>query len=162
MILEIIGILSIVVIVAFTMNLYSKEKKRNETKISFKESLDLTELPVVTFYNGNKKLNFLLDTGSNYSYINKSVLSILEYTPTDAEISTFGMEGNSTKGSICKMKIYYKKLEFDDLFNVIDLDNAFNKIKEESGVTIHGILGSKFFEKYRYIIDFNELTAYIK
>ena len=40
-------------------------------KISFRESMDLVQLPIVTFMNNGKKLNFLLDTGASYSSINE-------------------------------------------------------------------------------------------
>ena len=42
--------------------------------MSFREALDLVGLPIVTFYQGDKKLNFLLDTGANLSVINKAAL----------------------------------------------------------------------------------------
>ena len=47
-----------------------RNKVKEQTKISFKEGLDLTELPIVTFNQGDVKLHFLLDTGSNISFIN--------------------------------------------------------------------------------------------
>ena len=60
------------------------------------------------------------------------------------------------------MTIYYKDQKFEEEFSITDLDGAFDIIKKENGVQIHGILGSKFFEKYKYILDFKELIAYIK
>ena len=39
--------------------------------MSFQNSMDLAELPVVTFRQGDKKINFLLDTGSNNCIIDK-------------------------------------------------------------------------------------------
>ena len=35
-------------------------------------------------------------------------------------------------------------------------------VKEETGVTIHGILGNTFFEKYGFVIDFKDFIAYAK
>jgi hypothetical protein len=48
----------------------------------------------------------------------------------------------------------------DNNFIVRDMADAFNEVKSNSGVTIHGILGSDFFQKYKYVINFNELVAY--
>lgn len=162
MILEIIGILLVVIVVAMTINAIEDNRKKNESKISFRESMDLTELPVVTFYNGDKKLNFLLDTGSNVSHINSSVIHLLDHTKTDQKTDTIGMEGNKVSNDICKMTVYYRNQRFEEDFIISDLNDAFNIIKQEDGVQIHGILGSKFFEKYKYILDFSELIAYIK
>ena len=162
MILEMIGVLLIVIVVAMIINAIEDNRKKNDSKISFRESMDLTELPVVTFYNGDKKLNFLLDTGSNVSHINSSVIHLLDHTKTDQKTDTIGMEGNKVSNDICKMTVYYRNQRFEEDFIISDLNDAFDIIKQEDGVQIHGILGSKFFEKYRYVLDFSELIAYIK
>ena len=162
LILEVISIIILALTVAFIANSIDNVRKRNNSKISFKEAMDLVELPVITFYNNNKKLNFLLDTGSNVSYINKSIIHLLVYETTDKRMDTIGVEGNKINNQFCKMSVTYKNRVFDEEFSIADLDGAFDVVKQESGVQIHGILGSKFFEKYKYVIDFKELTAYIK
>lgn len=162
MILEIIGVVILVLVVAFIANTIDDMRKRNNSKISFKEAMDLVELPVVTFYNGDKKLNFLLDTGSNVSYINSSIIPLLDHEKTDKEMNTIGIEGNKVSNRFCKMSVTYKNQVFEEEFSIADLDEAFGVVKQESGVQIHGILGSKFFERYKYVLDFKELIAYIR
>lgn len=162
MILKLIGVLIFVGAVALIINFWEETKKKNNTKISFKEAMDLVELPVVTFINGDKKLNFLLDTGSNTSYINSSIISTVVHEALDKEKHFIGVEGNKIHTQFCKMSIKYKNQVFEEEFGITDLDNAFDIIKQESGVQIHGILGSKFFDKYKYIIDFKDLIAYTK
>lgn len=162
MILEIIGVVILVLVVAFIANTIDDMRKRNNSKISFKEAMDLVELPVVTFYNGDKKLNFLLDTGSNVSYINSSIIHLLDHEKTDKEMNTIGIEGNKVSNQFCKMSVTYKNRVFEEEFSITDLDEAFGVVKQESGVQIHGILGSKFFERYKYVLDFKELIAYIR
>lgn len=162
MILEMIGVVILVLAVAFIANTIDDMRKKNNSKISFKEAMDLVELPVVTFYNGDKKLNFLLDTGSNVSYINSSIISLLDHEKTDKEMNTIGIEGNKVSNQFCKMSVTYKNQVFEEEFSIADLDEAFSVVKQESGVQIHGILGSKFFERYKYVLDFKELIAYIR
>ena len=162
MILEIIGVVILVLVVAFIANTIDDMRKKNNSKISFKEAMDLVELPVVTFYNGDKKLNFLLDTGSNVSYINSSIIPLLDHEKTDKEMNTIGIEGNKVSNQFCKMSVTYKNQAFEEEFSIADLDEAFSVVKQESGVQIHGILGSKFFERYKYVLDFKELIAYIR
>ena len=162
MVLEIIGVVILVLVVAFIANTIDDMRKRNNSKISFKEAMDLVELPVVTFYNGDKKLNFLLDTGSNVSYINSSIISLLVHEKTGKEMNTIGIEGNKVSNQFCKMSVTYKNQVFEEEFSIADLNEAFSVVKQESGVQIHGILGSKFFERYKYVLDFKELVAYIK
>ena len=58
------------------------------------------------------------------------------------------------------MPIVYKDKEYQEDFQVIDLSKAFGVIKSESGVNLHGILGNSFFQKYKYVINFDELIVY--
>ncbi len=163
MVLKIVIILLAVVILTIIINGaedYCKQKKREN--MSFREAMDLVELPVVTFYNKDTKLNFLLDTGSDLSYINKSILPSLEYKEIDESRNIISVGGNSQSLGCCDMTVTYKSQKFIDRFYVSDLDEAFGAIKAETGVQIHGILGSKFFAKYKYILDFESLIAYSK
>ena len=158
----IVCVVILVLVIIFITNTINDIRKRNNSKISFKEAMDLVELPVVTFYNGDTKLNFLLDTGSNVSYINSSIIPLLVHEKTDKEMDTIGIEGNKVSNQFCKMPVTYKNQVFEEEFSIANLDEAFGVVKQESGVQIHGILGSKFFERYKYVIDFKELIAYIK
>ena len=163
MVLKIIVILLAVIFAAVIVNSiesYCKQKKK-ET-MSFREAMDLTELPIVTFYNNDKKLNFLLDTGSDLSHINKSLLSSLEYKEIDESRNIISVGGNTQSTGCCDMTVTYKNKKFIYRFYISDLDEAFGIIKAETGVQIHGILGSKFFAKYKYILDFESLIAYSK
>lgn len=162
MILDIIIVVLMVSAVALIADTIMEVRNRNNSKISFKESMDLTELPVATFNCNRKKLNFLLDTGSNLSYINSSVLPLLDHEIIDGESSVIGFEGNEVSTGSCRITVTYKRKRFEEEFNIADLDTAFKVIKQESGVQLHGILGSRFFEKYKYIIDFKNLIAYMK
>lgn len=139
-----------------------KVKRKYDTKISFKEAMDLTELPVVTFYNNGQKLNFLLDTGSNDSHISMEALQGLKYEKSDQIKDLLGIEGSKKPYKFCCMTITYKNYDFKSDFSITDLKDAFDAIKQESGVQIHGILGSTFFQKYKYILDFDSLIAYLK
>lgn len=139
--------------------------KKSKDAISFKEALDLTELPVVTFYNGETKLNFMLDTGSNHCILNKSaVVKLTEYRNTNMK-SPGIVTGSSISDDhldIITLKLHYKNRVFNENFTVLDMDEPFNAIKQESGVTIHGILGNCFFTKYKYVLDFDEMIFYMK
>lgn len=161
LILKILIILAVVVIVAIISNMV-QDYDRNRVEMSFKESMDLTELPVVTFYNRDKKLNFLLDTGANMCVINSKILDSLCYESSEVKGTVHGMEGNTINVDYISMEFTYKSKSYKSIFQVIDMQEAFDKVKQESGVTIHGILGSKFFEEYKYVLDFSELIAYSK
>ena len=141
---------------------YLQKNKTKKIGMSFKESMNLTELPVITFYNNGNKLNFLLDTGSNMCVINSKSLDSLEYTKLNKGGSIHGMEGNVIKVEYISMNFTYNNKLYTSTFQIVNMQEAFDRVKQESGVTIHGILGSRFFEEYKYVLDFKELIAYTK
>lgn len=163
MVLEIVGMLLAVIILAVIINGvedYCKQKKR--VNMSFKEAMDLVDLPVITFYNGGKKFNFLLDTGATLSVIDSNVLNNFSHKKLDDEGTLCGMEGNRITVSYIRALLEYKGMNYEEDFQVVDMSAAFNQVKAESGVTLSGILGSLFFRRYQYILDFENLIAYSK
>lgn len=140
--------------------------RRRKDIMSLKESLDLTGIPIVTFTQENVKYNFLLDTGSDISYINSKIVdnSAIKYEATDYKLSGFISAGglSSSDIKIIDIPFEYKRTSFKESFAVLDLTESFAQIKEENGVTLHGILGNTFFTKYGYILDFKELKFYTK
>lgn len=157
-----IKILLMLILISISAFIIFKAIHKNKTKISFRESMDLTDLPVITFMNNNKKLNFLLDTGSNESYINLPILKDLDYIMLDKSAEMMSIDGSKADTKKCMMKIFYKNNSFETIFHIYDMESAFSTIKNESGVQIHGILGSLFFQKYKYVLDFDSLIAYLK
>lgn len=139
-----------------------KASRLNKRKISFRESVDLTELPVITLYQEDKKFNFLLDTGSNDSIISKPAARSIKGTYSKCERLIEGL-GSTNVSKICTTTLLYKNMSFEVECLVSDgITATFNSIKKASGVHIHGILGTKFLQKYKYVLDFDELVAYKK
>lgn len=130
--------------------------------MSFQNSMDLAELPVVTFRQGDKKINFLLDTGSNNCIIDSNILKNIDHKMLDVETNILGLEGNAQKTGVCTIKITYKDKEYEYPYVIQDMSAAFDSIKKETGVTVNGMLGSKFFNEFKYVLDFDELIAYSK
>lgn len=130
--------------------------------MSFQNSMDLAELPVVTFRQGDKKINFLLDTGSNNCVIDSNILKSIDHKMLDVETNILGLEGNAQKTRVCTIKMSYKDKEYEYPYVIQDMSAAFDSIKKETGVTVNGMLGSKFFNEFKYVLDFDELIAYSK
>ena len=130
--------------------------------ISFKQGFDLTDLPIITLYQKDKKFNFILDTGANDSVIDASILKDMYYEPLELETHFFGVEGDKKGAQLCKIILSYKDVEYINDYVISDMSKPFGHIKKETGVTLHGLLGSKFFNKYKYVLDFDALIAYSK
>lgn len=151
--------LLIAIVGAWIANLVTNADK-NKSKISFKESLDLTDLPIITLRQGETRVNLLLDTGSTKSVILPSVIENLEYSDTGEVGTIFGMEGNTIETKYVSMDLMYNYINYNEKFQVVDMSAAFDSIKQSTGVNIHGILGNSFFERYDYVLDFKDLVAY--
>ena len=164
MIFKILFIICVTLFVALFVTFFEDLKRSNRKKISFKEAMDLTELPVVTFIGKGRKLNFLIDTGANNSILNESVVNKMKLKCEEFEgVETNTAGGNFNLNKVTNLTIKFDdKREYDECFLVSNMDEAFNSVKAETGVMIHGILGSNFFARNKYIIDYDSLALYVK
>lgn len=133
---------------------------KDKDVMSFRQSIELCDLPIVTFYIGDSKYNFILDTGSVNSHIDERIVKSrnikVNYTNENIEIWGAGGKGESNKLGI--ISIYYNNKEFKELFTInTQIGQSFDMLKETKGIRIHGLLGSKFFNRYKYILDFNKM-----
>ena len=131
-----------------------------KSAISFRESLDLTGLPVVTFNQNKNKFNFLLDTGATNSVINEAQLTNIKHSIIeDATCEVYGIEGNIQTVPFVHIE-FMRDIKYTGAFQVVDMSAAFDSVKAETGVTIVGILGNDFFQKYKYVLDYDTMIAY--
>lgn len=128
--------------------------------MSFIESINLTGLPIITFHNNGHAVNMVLDTGSNVCIINKSMLTDLKYEVGEQHVGVIGLNGEAEGGDTVVLSLTYKDWEFDFECWATDLSEMVSSMKKEYGVTVHGLLGTGFFQKYKYVLDFNEMVAY--
>lgn len=137
--------------------------KRNRVdKMSFLESYNLVGLPVITFEANGKKFNFILDSGATGCSIDKSVLENIETGNPIYHQEQYGLGSNFGKLPCYRLKFLYKDKEYEGDFLAGDYSSHYDMIKKEFGVTIHGIIGTDFFKKHQYVIDFAEMVAYSK
>jgi hypothetical protein len=163
MIFNLIWIVICVILCSFIVNgIEDYRKNKKSIEMSFKEAIDLAGVPVITFVSNGINVNLLLDTGANNPIIDKSILDKLEYKKTNFVSDLVGLGGKTEKARYVSIDFKYKEVPFNSNFQVIDMSAPFGEMKKNTGVTIHGLIGSSFFKKYRYILDFDELKAYIK
>lgn len=160
-VLKIVFVLLLVGIAAIVAHFADLARKKVScSSMSFRETMDLCELPIVTFMNNGKKLNFLLDTGASKSVIHSGALEGLTYEDTNKSGDIYGIDGKRKDASFINMSIGYKGKDYNEEFQSIDMSIPFSNLKADFGVNLHGILSSTFFQKYKYILDFDELVAY--
>lgn len=142
--------------------LINKILRKPSTSIPFGTGLDLTDLPVCTFQHGGRKFNFVLDTGSSDNILDIKAFKKMQAVDTNKEVVQYGVDGLEQILPVHNITISYKGTAFNDSFCIRDMSQAFSLLKKETGVTLHGLLGSSFFRKFEYVLDFAELVAYSK
>ena len=162
-------LLIIIIICALTITSgtiwhYRTKLYKERSKLSIKESLELTNIPIITLYNNDKPFNFLLDTGSSDSHIRSDVANKLKGETQDYEYSYIGSSGGDAGASgILKTELSHRSKSFRvSLIVNSNLNEAFDGVEKTRGVHIDGLLGNDFFKRHRYILDFVELVAYYK
>ena len=130
--------------------------------ISFYETFNLTGLPIVTFEQGDQKLNFILDTGSDHNVIDSNILENIKHIQINEKFKLSGLDNVKHEVSCHDITLHYKDIEFTSMFLAKDLKDVSAEVKRQRGVEVHGFLGSLFFNKYKYILDFKHLIAYSK
>lgn len=153
--LEITALILLFLIVSKDLHIYYTNYNRKRKSISFKESLDLANMPIITFEHKQLgKLNFLIDTGSTISVLNRALVKNTFKDKTDNSFESSGGETNIY--GILRTKLYLKDNEYDIDLNIADMEDVFSKIKDTTGVNLHGILGNNFLDYYDYIINYKE------
>lgn len=137
-------------------------RKHRYEKISIRESFNLTGNPIITLENNGKIFNFILDTGSTISVIDNSVLNELDYTKGTKCINNVGIEGKQDTLQSITLKLKGRKTIYEDEFFIRDISEALKYLKDNTGVTVHGLIGTPFLNKYKYVLDFEELVIYSK
>lgn len=163
MIVETIAVIASVVVIAGIVNLCGVGDK-SDNKISFKETFDLLNAPIITFTYNGKKLHFLLDTGSSLSHIRPEVTEELGIHKEKIEVSgSYAATGTVNFDSKCSIPLEYKEDKYDADFMVTkELAQSLDILKRDFNIEVHGVLGCDFFNKYNYVVDFKEAVAYAK
>lgn len=138
--------------------------KKNYSFLSFSFSKGFVSpnLPIATFYQKDKELNFIIDTGSDDNVISKEALNGIEYKMLEHSGTLAGV-GGVFEVKACTISFQMGEENFSAKFIISDhLKEVFDNIKEAHAIPLHGMLGSKFLKENNIILDFKNLTAYSK
>lgn len=153
-----IGIIVLLVVmgVYYVYTLYTKSKD----VMSFKQSMELCDMPIVTFYIGDRKLNFVLDTGCVQSMLDADIIDKykLNVSYIGKNFEVWGANGKCSTDKMGVLGLYYNNKKFEETFVCSStIKHTFSWLKQNKGVTVHGLLSSNFFNTYKYILDFKKL-----
>lgn len=127
--------------------------------------LSKTGLPLVVVEMYGKNLCMLIDTGATLNLLDKRVYNYFsDKTPnqlnTGLKTANFGIDGLETDAERVEIEFLFEGCIYTTKFTIFDVSIAFDKVREESGIQIHGILGNEFLLENEWIIDFEKTTIY--
>jgi len=138
--------------------------KNNAAKISFESTLRLVGIPIVTLQNNGKEYNFILDSGATTSLVNSAIIDeLINKKPVDGEDLISGLNpAINYKATRYKIEFNIANEKFNHQFSILNLNDSFGDLFQETGIMVHGLLGSDFFRDKKYILDYNEHLLYHK
>ena len=123
--------------------------------------LSKTGLPLIVVKIFENDICLMLDTGSNRNIIDQRIYVHFKDRLKQSEISdeVFTLNG-AAAGTTIDVPFCFEENDYQEPFLCTDNTDAFDKIQEESGIQIHGILGNHFFLKHGWILDFERIEVY--
>jgi len=120
-------------------------------------------LPLIVVNMFDNNVCLLLDTGSNQNIIDERVYEHFngkhpEKEPSKQSLTSHGV---ITGGTTINIPFTFENQDYIEPFESLTIfEEAFEKIYEESGIQVHGILGNHFFLKHGWVLDFEQIKVY--
>jgi len=123
--------------------------------------LSKTGLPLIVVKIFGCDVCLMLDTGSNRNIIDHRIYDHfkdkLKQSKSSSEVYTLN---GTAKGITIDVPFCFEEHDYFEPFLCTEMTETFDKIHDESGIQIHGILGNHFFLKHGWVLDFEKVTVY--
>ena len=124
--------------------------------------LNKAKLPTTMVKVEDKYLCFILDTGSTCCLIDSNVVEYFkDIVEPIGDYCISGIDGTKHKVDVVILPFNFEGYTYKPKFCVQQLSDAFKEIEEDSGIQVHGLLGTDFLLENKWIIDFKELNIHI-
>ena len=148
---------------------------KNSLKNDYKYCINLhkvgfekTNYPIIKMKIRNKYKYFLLDSGANINALSKDVLTSIMKKEDSLKIvgngQVLGIGATEDVAiPVIEETISVGRDKFVENFLVSeDWETTRKYISDNCGVEVIGLLGSEFFQKARWLIDFDNLVIWVK
>lgn len=118
-------------------------------------------LPLIITSGKLGNLCFLIDTGASQNILFDFVYDHFrdEFKSLEITHKMIGIEGHVKENPIIEATFNFESINCTSQFTVLNANEAVAQIQKESGIQIHGILGTEFLIKNKWIIDFEKLEV---
>ncbi len=167
-----LAVVSVIIITSTVAMIRTISKNiNNDFKYSIdfhKEGFKRTNFPIIKIKIRGKFRYFLVDSGANINVIDYESYRTLVgesevHFKGDCGISGVGTAEKEETVSIIEDTIQINSDKFTEEFSLMkDWSLARDKISTASGLNIVGILGSEFFTRAKWMLDFEDLIIWVK
>lgn len=142
----------------FSFILLSCNNNETNNQFNFKSSfLNQEGLPIIEFKTNNKKINFIIDTGSDLNLISEKYF--IENKNNFIIIDSIQNDITTVNGKILNHS-YIVQMNLNDsiplILRTFNIDNVVDNVFDNQYVLIQGIIGVKFLYENNIILDFNK------
>ena len=111
--------------------------------------------PVITVNIEGKDFNFVIDTGSEMSIIDKTLVesSIFSSEIEKTNISLAGIDNGKDVQEKIKLSFTADDMTFETTFLICDCSYIFDGFRKNCNIEMAGLLGSGFLDKYKFVLD---------
>ena len=131
-------------------------------EISFEKIYTHTQIPIINVEINNTTHYFVIDTGANTNVLNESMAKTLPLTYTSSNEKILGLNGSKHSTEEVYLTMNINSHEYSDYFSILDIDPVLSRIKFESGITVSGLLGTPFLNKYYAVLHLSNNSLQLK
>ena len=119
--------------------------------------LQKTGLPLII---SSDNLCFLIDTGSTHNILFSFVYEHFKdrFKVLEEKHNIIGVDGVQHEAPTIETTFNFEGMNYTSSFAVLNASKAVMQVQEETGVQIHGVLGTLFLVENKWIVDFEQLT----
>lgn len=118
-------------------------------------------LPLIITSGKLKNICFLIDTGATHNTLFDFVYEYFkrEFKLLDGTYKTMGIEGHYQEVPMIEATFNFEGKDYSSVFAVLDASDAVKQVQKETGIQIHGVLGTAFLLENNWIIDFEQMKV---
>lgn len=125
--------------------------------------LSKTGLPLIIVTckddGGNvRNLCFMIDTGATESILFSFVYDLFKnsFKRIDDQGSVMSIDGTTYETPLVQATFNFENEAYTGSFLIFSVSDAIKSIEDESGVQIHGVIGTRFLVENKWILDFEK------
>ena len=105
-----------------------------------------------------RNLCFMIDTGATESILFSFVYDLFKnsFKHIDDQGSVMSIDGTTYETPLVQATFNFENEAYTGSFLIFSVSDAIKSIEDESGVQIHGVIGTRFLVENKWILDFEK------